>query len=218
MRGDDLGTPPMRLGPFSFPPFVKVFHAPENWWIIYPPPIPEFPGCCGRSSFASFFFPLFRLFGILFLSFFFLFFFLLLLLHNNNDRAAAPRGFFFFSFCLGLDGRRRAPKPCFISFRVKRKIRKHKTKKKKEKENHSVGYKPEEPSDYPATAHFVSQLKKERNREREKNEREALLWRHLITWSAHVLSSSCYPTLAKGGLLLRCCSSSGRRRTSALGI
>lgn len=39
----------LRWGFESFP-FVKVFHAPEIWWIIYPPPIPEFPGCCGRST------------------------------------------------------------------------------------------------------------------------------------------------------------------------
>lgn len=80
---------------------------------------------------------------------------------------------------LGLvDGRRRAPKPCFVSLPVKRRRRK--------KENHSAGYKPKEPSDYPATAHFVSDLKRNETQRREKRKRRET-WRHLITWSTHVL-------------------------------
>ena len=118
-------------------PFVKVFHAPENWWIIYPPPIPEFPGCCGRSSFASFSssFPLFDYLVFYFFPFFFnffFFFFVFFIIIMTAQRR--PEVFSFFSFCLGLDGRRRAPKPCFISFRVKRKITKNKTKKRRKGE------------------------------------------------------------------------------------
>ncbi len=44
-----------------------------------------------------------------------------------------------------------------LLFRSKKK----KTKKEKKKK-YSVGYKAEEPGDYPATAHFVSELKKKK--------------------------------------------------------
>ena len=132
----------------------------------------------------------FPLFDYLVFYFFpFISFFFLRLLHNNNDRAAAPRGFFSFFFCLELDGRRRAPKTCFISFRVKRK------KKEEEKENHSVGYKPEEPGDYPATAHFVSQLKRMKQRKRKEQRLDGLASSHYL-----VCARPHTPTLAKGGL------------------
>ena len=137
----------------------------------------------------------FPLFDYLVFYFFpFISFFFLRLLHNNNDRAAAPRGFFSFFFCLELDGRRRAPKTCFISFRVKRK------KKKNKRRTTLLDISPKNPV-------IIQQLPislaswKEWNREREKN-RDSMVWRHLITWSAHVLILQPWPRVGWAVTLL----------------
>ena len=186
MRGDDLRTSSMRLGIFSLRQGVsRTWDLMNNLSATHSRVSRLLWALDVASVYSSF--PLFDY--LVFYFFPFISFFSLRLLHNNNDRAAAPRGFFFlFFFCLELDGRRRAPKTCFISFRVKRK------KKEEEKENHSVEYKPEEPGDYPATAHFVSQLKRMKQRKRKEQRLDGLASsRHLITWSAHVLILQPWP-------------------------
>lgn len=130
---------------------LRVLDAPPSrcfttWWIIYPPPIPEFPGC-GRSFSSSFC-----------LGYYFIF----IPFSSSSSSfiimtAQQRRPELFFSSPGLVDGRRRAPKPCF-HFPVK---------KEEDEENHSAGYKaPKEPSDYPTTAHFVSEFEKNETQEK----------------------------------------------------